>query len=330
MSQSYIIIHRGELCKRYLNEGIPDRCATRNLDWGISVPIKGYEDKKIYGWFENVWGYISASKYYCEKNNIDWSSFWKDENCISYFIHAKDNIPFHTIILPSLLLATKENYNLPNYIISDEYITINGNKLSKSNGNYITADYLLDNYNVDFIRYYFLINNPEKKDFNFTWIDFKNSINSNLIGKWGNFINRTLKFINKDFHGSFKNSIVDIEIENVLKKYFDEVSELISKGEIKTALSNIFDLINYSSKYFDENKPWILVKEDTEKCQKILYNCTNLIYNINTLLKPFIPSSCDIVESYLNLENNSYIYKSISKIDINSNIEALYTRIDNI
>ena len=130
--------------ERYLKEGVPDRCASRSLNWGIDIPIKGYEDKKIYGWFENVWGYVTASKKYCEQNNLNWEDYWKaDKENKIYMIHAKDNIPFHTVIFPSLMLGTEDNYHLPDKIVSDEYITIEGEKLSKSKGNYITLRYFI-------------------------------------------------------------------------------------------------------------------------------------------------------------------------------------------
>ena len=233
--------------ERYLNEGVPDRCASRSLNWGIDIPIKGYEDKKIYGWFENVWGYVTASKKYCERNNLDWEDFWKsDRDNKIYLIHAKDNIPFHTVIFPALLLGTKENYKLPDKIVSDEYITIEGEKLSKSKGNYISVRYLLDRYPADAIRYYFLINNPEKRDFNFTWDGFINSINGELLGKWGNFINRTLLFVNKSFDGRLKDAIVDKEIEEKLKELFIEVGFDIDNGDIKEGINKIFGFIGFA------------------------------------------------------------------------------------
>ena len=199
--------------ERYLKEGIPDRCASRTLNYGIDIPIDGFKDKKIYGWFENVWGYVTASKKYAEEHNLNWEEYWKNNNSKIYLVHAKDNIPFHTVIFPSLLLATNDNYRLPDKIISDEYITIEGEKLSKSKGNYITLRHLLDNYPVDAIRYYFSINNPETRDFNFTYEGFINSINGELLGKWGNFVNRTLKFINKSFDSKLNNLIIDQNIE---------------------------------------------------------------------------------------------------------------------
>lgn len=235
--------------ERYLTEGVPDRCASRSLNWGIDIPIKGYEDKKIYGWFENVWGYVSASKKYLESKGLDYNSYWKKgyDNEI-YLVHAKDNIPFHTIIFPSLLLASEENYKLPDRIISDEYLTIEGEKLSKSKGNYISIRELLDKYPADVIRYYLIINDPDKRDFNFTFNGFINAINSELLGKWGNFINRTLVFINKAFSGQLEVAVIDEEVKDKLNDLYARVGECIEKGNSKEGLEKIFDFISYSNK----------------------------------------------------------------------------------
>ena len=315
--------------ERYLGEGVPDRCASRSLNWGIDIPVKGYEDKKIYGWFENVWGYVTASKKYAEAHNLNWEDFWKEghDNKI-YLVHAKDNIPFHTIIFPSLMLGTKENYHLPDKIVSDEYLTIEGDKLSKSKGNYISVRDLLDRYPADAMRYYFLINDPEKRDFNFTWNDFINSINGELLGKWGNFINRTLQFINKSFEGKLNKDEIDLEVESKLKELFNTVGKDIDDGEVKSGLVRIFDFISYANKYFDEKQPWVLAKENTKECNKVLLNCVNIISNVNTLLKPYLPYSCEKVEDYLNIFNPNWEYKSVGDISIKEDIKPLYERYD--
>jgi len=315
--------------ERYLNEGVPDRCASRSLNWGIDIPVKGYKDKKIYGWFENVWGYVTASKKYCEQNNLDWEEFWKkDRNNKIYLVHAKDNIPFHTVIFPSLLLGTKENYKLPDKIISDEYITIEGEKLSKSKGNYISIRDLLNRYPADVIRYYFLINDPAKRDFNFTWNDFINSINGELLGKWGNFINRTLLFVNKSFDGQLKDCTVDKEIEEKLKELFNEVGTNIDNGDVKEGINKIFDFISLANKYFDEKQPWILAKTDIDECNNVLFNCVNIISNVNTLLKPYLPFSCEKVEGFLNTKFSNWEYNTISNISLSKDIKPLYERYD--
>lgn len=314
--------------ERYLKEGIPDRCVSRTLNYGIDIPIDGFKDKKLYGWFENVWGYVTASKKYAEENKLNWKDFWKENDSKIYLVHAKDNIPFHTVIFPSLLLATNDNYRLPDKIISDEYITIEGEKLSKSKGNYITLRHLLDNYPVDAIRYYFSINNPETRDFNFTYEGFINSINGELLGKWGNFVNRTLQFINKSFDGKLSSNKVDEVIETKLKELYDIVGNDIDNGDTKDGLSKIFDFINYSNKYFDENEPWKLAKEDITKCEDILYNCCNIIFNVNNLLKPYLFETTKKVEVYLNSNINSWNYKKLASINLSKEIEPLFIRYD--
>ena len=316
--------------ERYLKEGIPDRCASRTLNYGIDIPIEGFEDKKLYGWFENVWGYVTASKKYAEQNNLNWEDFWKGKNSKLYLVHAKDNIPFHTVIFPSLLLGTQDNYRLPDKIISDEYITIEGEKLSKSKGNYITLRHLLDNYPVDSIRYYFSINNPETRDFNFTYEGFINSINGELLGKWGNFVNRTLQFINKSFDGKLCNLSINQDIENKLIELYDIVGNDIDNGDVKNGLSKIFDFINYSNKYFDVNEPWKLVNEDSNKCEEILYNCCNIMFNINNLLKPYLVESTKRVEDYLKSNINEWDYKRLEKVDLLSEITPLFVRYDKV
>lgn len=314
--------------ERYLKEGIPDRCVSRTLSYGIDIPIDGFKDKKLYGWFENVWGYVTASKKYAEENYLNWEDFWKGENSKIYLVHAKDNIPFHTVIFPSLLLATNDNYRLPDKIVSDEYITIEGEKLSKSKGNYITLRHLLNNYPVDVIRYYFSINNPETRDFNFTYEGFINSINGELLGKWGNFVNRTLQFINKSFNGKLNSSNIDSTIEAKLKDLYITVGNDIDNGDTKDGLAKIFDFINYSNKYFDENKPWKLAKEDVIKCEDILYNCCNIIFNINNLLKPYFVETTKKVEEYLNSNISSWNYQKLEKVELSEEINPLFIRYD--
>ena len=315
--------------ERYLNEGIPDRCVSRVQQYGIDIPVKGYENKKLYGWFENVWGYVTAFKKVADERVLDWEDFWKaDRDNKIYLVHAKDNIPFHTVIFPILLLGTKDNYKMPDKIVSDEYLTIEGEKLSKSKGNYIPIRYLLNRYSVDTIRYFLLSNDAENKDFNFTWEGFINSHNGELLGKWGNFVNRTFQFINKSFEGKLSNTEVDESIENKLKDLYDSVGKDIDDGEIKSGIEKIFDFISFANKYFDENEPWNLAKTDKDKAEKVLYNCCNIIYNVNNILKPYIIESTPKVEKYLNKSISKWEYTRLDEVQLSSEIEALFVRYD--
>ena len=315
--------------ERYLNEGIPDRCVSRVQKYGIDIPVKGYEDKKLYGWFENVWGYVTASKKIAEERGLDFNDYWKagKDNKI-YLVHAKDNIPFHTVIFPILLMGTNDNYKMPDKIVSDEYVNIEGEKLSKSKGNYIPIRHLLDRYSVDTTRYFLTSNDPENKDFNFTWEGFINSHNGELLGKWGNFVNRTLQFINKSFDGKLSNTEVDSEIESKLKELYETVGNNIDNGDIKLGIENIFEFISFSNKYFDENEPWNLAKTDKDACEKILYNCCNIILNVNNLLKPYLIESTPKVEKYLNKAIKTWNYERLDEVNLEKEIEALFVRYD--
>ena len=315
--------------ERYLNEGIPDRCVSRVQQYGIDIPVKGYEDKKLYGWFENVWGYVTASKKVADERGLDWNDYWKaDRDNKIYLVHAKDNIPFHTVIFPILLLGTKDNYKMPDKIISDEYLTIEGEKLSKSKGNYIPIRHLLDRYSVDTTRYFLLSNDAESKDFNFTWEGFINSHNGELLGKWGNFVNRTFQFINKSFEGKLTNTEIDESIESKLIELYDSVGKDIDDGEIKSGITKIFDFISFANKYFDENEPWALAKTDVKACEKILYNCSNIIYNVNNLLKPYLIESTPKVEKYLNKSISRWEYTRLDEVNLSNEIEPLFVRYD--
>ena len=195
-------------------------------------------------------------------------------------------------------------------------------------GNYISVRHLLDNYPVDAIRYFLSINDPEKKDFNFTWEGFINSINGELLGKWGNFVNRTLQFINKSFEGRLTNLTVDNEIEEKLINLYDEVGSNIEDGYTKDGLDKIFNFIAYSNKYFDEKAPWTLAKEDKNKCEEVLYNCCNIIINVNNLLKPYLIKTTESVEEFMNTKYSSWEYKRLDKVELKNEITALFERYD--
>ncbi|MCK5128594.1 MAG: methionine--tRNA ligase [Clostridiales bacterium] len=287
--------------KRYIDEGLHDRAITRHIDWGIDVPKEGYEDKKIYIWAENVLGYLSTCYLYCREYNLIFESFWVND-AKHYYVHGKDNIPFHTIILPSLLLASGKDYNLPNNIISSEHLTLEGNKISTSKNWAIWVKDLIEKYDPDSIRYYLLAKGPEKRDADFSWREFVYSNNSELLGAYGNFVNRNLVFIKKAFDSVVPEGDIDPEIQDEIMNLFKDVGDAISEGELKTALGEIFCFIRSANKYFDEQKPWITVKEDSEKCQNTLFNCVYVICNLAVLLEPFLPFSSAKIISWFKLK----------------------------
>lgn len=286
--------------KRYIDEGLRDRAITRDLDWGIDVPKNGYDNKKIYIWAENVLGYLSASKVVAEERGIPFDEVW-GENARHYYVHGKDNIPFHTIILPSLLLGNGDNLRLPDDIISSEYLTLEGKKISTSNNWAIWAKDIVDRYNPDSLRYFFIANGPEKRDTDFSWREFVERNNSELLGAYGNFVNRTLAFIAKYYVGIIPSGVINAEIENNINALYSSVGLKIENGHFKDALDAAFDLVRFGNKYFDKSEPWKSRITNPDECGSTLLNCVQIIANLAVLLQPFLPFSSDKIFGWLNL-----------------------------
>lgn len=311
---------------RYIKEGLRDRAITRDLDWGIDVPKAGYEDKKIYIWAENVLGYLSMSHEVAIRNGDNFKELW-GENAKHYYVHGKDNIPFHTIILPSLLLANGDKWRLPDEIISSEYLTLEGRKISTSQNWAIWAKDIVSNYNPDSIRYFFITNGPEKRDTDFSWREFVNSHNSELLGAYGNFVNRSLVFINKYFDNKIPRGTLEKDIEESINKLYFNVGEKIENGLFKEALDEIFEFVRYSNKYFDSKEPWKTRNNDLTFCENTLYNCTQIIANLSVLLNPFLPFSSAKIFQWLKLSDNWVAQFVIEQYKL-PKIEILFERLD--
>ena len=215
--------------QKYLDMGLVDRAATRQLEWGVEVPVKGYEDKRVYVWFEAVLGYLSDTKKLCDERGMDFYEVLSNDNknLRTYYVHGKDNIPFHTTIFPALMLGFKENLRLPDYIVSSAYVNLDNEKISKSKGNLITCNELLENFERDTLRYYFTAFGPETKDTNCSVDDIIQVHNKFLVGVLGNFVNRNLSFINKKFDGVINEGNIDEEVKKYTKETYNLVGELI-------------------------------------------------------------------------------------------------------
>lgn len=314
--------------KKFLSMGLIDRAATRQLDWGVKVPVDGYEDKRIYVWIEAVLGYLTASERYLESRNMDFNTFITDPNLISYYAIGKDNIPFHTIIYPAILKAINPDYQLPTHIISCEFMNMQNEKMSKSKGNLITVNDLIDTYGKDTSRYFMIANGPEKKDTNFSADDLIQAHNKFLVGVLGNFINRNVSFINKKFDGIVTEGNVDNNIIELTNKTFEEVGKLIEQGELRSALDTVMNYVGEGNKYYDQSTPWIQVKEDINAFNNTTYTCMYMIANISNLLAPFIPDTCDKIKSLLSLPESKWeVVKLSGDIKLND-IGLLFERID--
>lgn len=314
------------LTNRYFDEGLLDRAISRDLDWGIPIPVKNEDNKVIYNWGENVLGYLSTCKLWCEKNNINFDKFIKRDNSEHIFVHGKDNIPFHSIIYPALILASGRNYNLPNKIFAFEYVTNNGEKISKSKGTNLLIKDLIDKYNSDFVRYYFAKNISDRKDLDFSLQKFSECVNGELINNWGNFINRTFSFIKNKFDGKLEKFAIESNILEKINQTFIDVSNEFSNGKISNALKIIFELISFSNKFLQKTEPWSILKINKKEAENLCYQYIVLISNINILLSPFIPKCSNKISNWLNYNISDYSIYIPDRINIDS-FNILWERI---
>ncbi len=284
--------------RRYIDEGLRDRAITRDLEWGIDVPKAGYGEKRIYIWAENVLGYLSAAKVVASERGIAFEDVF-GANSRHYYVHGKDNIPFHTIILPSLLLAHGGGYRLPDDIISSEYMTLEGKKISTSQNHAIWVKDLISAFSPDAIRYFFLANGPEKRDTDFSRREFQKQNNSELVGSWGNFVNRTLAFAVK-YHGcAIAKAQLEPEIREKIRALYHTVGQKIENGNFKDALEEVFSCIRFGNTYYDSAQPWKTKTTDPDACKTTIANCCYLIANLACLLHPFLPFSSEKIAAWL-------------------------------
>ena len=320
------------LSNRYLKENLKDRAITRDLDWGIDIPIDGFKDKKVYVWFEAVLGYLTSSMLLSQEKNDEsyWQKFWNDD-ALAYYVHGKDNIPFHTLILPSLLMGLDIS-GLPTHLISSEYLTIEGQKLSTSRNWAIWADDFLTRYSSDSLRYFLIINGPEKRDSDFSWNEFLERNNSELLGTYGNLVNRVLTLSIKSFGNKVPEEgaldDLDRELLDECSRKFELIGNLIEKGDLRDALKNVFGLAKSTNKYLDRRSPWNDLKNDNyTRAATTLKVCIDMIINISSMCYPFIPETSEKALSFLNLKPKWNFRLSESGNDI-SDPEILVFRLD--
>ena len=325
-SKEYWKVNSVNNTERYLKEGLCDRAISRDLSLGVDIPIKGFENKKVYVWIDAVLGYLTASKKWSIENNKQYKEFW-NEKTISYYIHGKDNIPFHTIILPALISGIGYR-KLPERIISSEYVTLEGKKISTSNNYAVWITDIVEKYNSDSLRYFFIINGPEKRDTDFSWREYVNSNNGELLGAYGNLVNRTLVFIKKYFDNIVPNGTIDENIKGNIKDLYENIGKNIEFGNLKNALEDIFDFIRNMNKYFDENQPWKTIHSDINNCKNTIYNLIYTIVNLANLLIPFLPESSYKIMEWLGVENSTWNSIEIQNGILIGDFEILFERLD--
>ena len=282
----------------WFNRGLKERAITRDLYWGVPVPLDEAAGKVLYVWFDAPIGYISSTMQWAENQGTPdkWKEYWQDPNCKVLHFIGKDNIPFHAIIWPGILMGLTTKYQLPWNVPANEYLTFgsSGEKASKSKGNVVWVHESLDNFSPDLIRYYLAANAPEKTDTAFTWKDFQKKCNSELLGVLGNFANRALKFIEKNFNSTVPEAKdlqdIDKEILSTLQTTIDNVKKCYSNFEVRNAVANIVELGRLGNQYFDTKAPWKSYKEDMEDCARCMYISIQIVKTIAVLLAPVIPN----------------------------------------
>lgn len=281
---------------RYLEDGLKDRAITRDIDWGVPVPLEGYENKRIYVWFEAVIGYLSASKEWAKANGDGegWRPFWQNKESKSYYFIGKDNIPFHTIIWPAMLMGYG-GLNLPYDVPSNEFLTIEGRKLSTSHNWAVWLPDYLSRYEPDPLRYLLSINMPENGDTDFSWREFFRRNNDELVATYGNLAHRVLTFTYRNFDGCVPQpGELDNQSQALMAKAeetLQTVDSLLSQCHFKQAIMAAMALAQEANRYLDDKAPWKIIKEDREAAATSLYVALGVISALKVALYPFLPFS---------------------------------------
>jgi methionyl-tRNA synthetase len=289
-----------------LEQGLLDRAITRDTEWGVPIPLPGFEGKTIYVWFEAVSGYLTASQQYSKivrKSNY-WQTFWQNPEALHYYVHGKDNIPFHTAIWPAILMGLG-SLNLPDRIVSSEYLTFEGGKFSKSRNWGVWLPEFLAKYDPDTLRYYLGINGPENSDGDFSWNEYSIKTNTELLGKFGNFINRVLNFIKNNFESAVPkpNNLdkLDKIILNNCEEIFWAVGKLIEETKFQAALKEIIKFAEDCNRYIDQKEPWKTIKTDRQSAANTLYVCVQAISALQLVSAPFLPFTAGKIEKQLKI-----------------------------
>ncbi|MDR0501921.1 MAG: methionine--tRNA ligase [Treponema sp.] len=354
-----------QMTNAWIRDGLKERAITRDLKWGIPVPRPGYENKVFYVWFDACIGYISITGNLGEeivnggkagncaqfKHWQDFVNYWwksPDETDLFQFI-GKDNIPFHTVIFPSSLLGscdTGGRWTMLHHMSSTEYLNYENGKFSKSRGvGVFGTDAMETGIPADVWRFYIFYNRPEKSDAQFTWKDFQEKVNSELIGNLGNLVNRTLTFVTRYYDGNIpqaENNGASGGCDASCGAFWEEavkreksIAEKLDKAELRDAFREVFELSSFANKYFQDNEPWRLRNDDPQKAQAVIRGLTFLVRDLSVLIEPYMPAAASRIASFFDLKlGSSFNWNSIGKASgpgenavIKS--EVLFTRLEN-
>lgn len=289
-----------------LKEGLKPRALTRDNKWGIPAPFPGAEDKTIYVWVEAVLGYVSATIEYFKKHGDGekWKDFWFNKEAKTLYFIGKDNIPFHTLILPALLLASNEGYNLPWNVSTNEFLQFKEEAFSKSRRIGIWIDEALELFPADYWRYFLMATRPETKDTNFTWKTFIEKVNADLNDSFGNFIHRTITFLNRNFDDTVPVSTLEEDDKEVLeeaKKKLMQIGESIENCRLQSAVNTVMEISRLGNRYLNEKEPWNQLKTDPCKAANTIYVAAQIVKTLAITSAPFMPQTAQKTWNLLNM-----------------------------
>jgi len=296
-----------QYCQGWFKAGLEDRAVTRDMEWGIKVPVEGYEDKVIYVWIEAVLGYVSATKEWAINTNQPdkWKEFWQDEETEYFAFIGKDNIVFHCIIMPAMFMA-RGGYVLPKNVPANEFFNFEGKKFSKSRNWGITLKEFLEILPPDPLRYTIAINMPESHDTDFYWADFQARNNNELADILGNFVNRTVTFAQNYFDGKVpdrtKISPIDEEAIKNIKDAPEKIAALFERFKMRDGVIEIMNVARMANKYFNDSEPWKTRKSDIEQCSTTINICLEIVRLLSLVADPILPFTAERMRNLLNIE----------------------------
>ena len=294
-------------CKSWIDDGLRPRAVTRDLDWGIPVPVEGADGKVLYVWFDAPIGYISATKEWAEREGKEWEPYWKDEGTKLLHFIGKDNIVFHCIIFPCMLKA-EGSYILPDNVPANEFLNLEGNKISTSKNWAVWLHEYLEDFpgQQDVLRYTLTANAPQTKDNDFTWSDFQARNNSELVAIFGNFINRVVVLTHKYYEGivpePFSMLPHEEEILDKLKLFPSIIGDAIERYRFREAQQELMNIARLGNKYLADEEPWKTIKTDEERTKTVMYVALQIASALSVLSEPFIPYTSEKLRNILHTE----------------------------
>jgi len=295
----------------WIKEGLKPRCITRDLKYGVPVPLKGYSNKVFYVWFDAPFGYVASTAEWAKKHKQNWKNWWFKDNVHYVQFMGKDNVPFHTLIWPGTLLGAGDSWHLVDYLKSNEYLNYAGTQFSKSQKTGVfTDDAAKLEFPADAWRFYIILNLPNTSDTLFSWKEFGEVINSQLVGNLGNFVNRTVTFTKKNF-GTVPNVKPNATKINAVLRIKKNWEEALTKVQLKKALKFALQIGDYANMYFQHEQPWITIKTNPKKSAETIATCFEIIKILADVLEPFIPATSAKIRKQSELKNIKVLFNKV-------------------